>query len=173
MSLRRALAAALLLPLALLSACTEDEPVPQMPDPPTVTPSPAESSSTAAPETPEEFLRRFMAAEVEMQNTGESDGYRAMTRGCEACDSLADLVDTYYEAGGYVRLKPWRVVSIEPFPERGPNAYAAVVKAAVTRYKESSSDQEGTFPGGRSTYLYEVEPDGPDLKVIYTSELAS
>jgi len=173
MSVRRALAAALLVPLALLSACTEDEPVPQMPDPTTSIPSPTDSSPTAAPETPEEFVRRFMVAEVAMQNTGVSDAYRAMTQGCEACDSMAVLVECYYQAGGYVRLKPWRIVSVKPFPERGPTAYAAVVQASVTRFKESSSDQEETFPGGRSTYLYEVESDGPDLKVTYTSELAS
>ena len=73
MSLRRALAAALLVPLALLSACTEDEPVPQMPDPTTSAPSPTEIVVDCRAGDSGGVHPSMACSRVEMQNTGETD----------------------------------------------------------------------------------------------------
>ena len=84
MDVRRAVALALVVPL-LLAGCSEDEPEPKMPDPtPTSSepsPSPTESETVEA-ESAEEFIRRWQAAGDEMQVTGDTTEYDAMTPRC-------------------------------------------------------------------------------------------
>lgn len=171
MSLRRALAAALLVPLALLSACTEDEPVPQMPDPTTSQPSPTESTSTAAPETPEDFIRRWAETEADMERTGETDAYRALSSDCRACKELADLVEGYYEDGGYVKWTGWDIRSVRSYPAGGENAFAVKVTSPPTKYKESDLGEVKTFPGGPATHVLTLEAVGSGWVVIDKAEL--
>lgn len=171
MSVHRALAAALLVPLALLSACTEDEPVPQMPDPTTVTPTPTDASSTAAPETAEEFIRRWAATESDMERTGETEAYRELSSNCVACKELADLVEGYYAAGGYVKWAGWNIRSVRNYPAGGENAFAVKVTSPPTKYKESGSGEVKSFPGGPATHILTLEAAGDSWVVKEKAEL--
>lgn len=154
MSARRALAAALLVPLALLSACAEDEPVPQMPDPTTVSPSPTESSSTAAPETPEEFMSRFNDANVKMQATGETGEFLALTQECRPCTETAQRVEGFYADGGYVKWTGWKILRVREAASTADNQVdlRLDVTSAPTKYKASDSSEVVTLEGGKATY---------------------
>lgn len=153
MSLRRALAAALLVPLALLSACTEDEPVPQMPDPTTVTPSPTETSSTAAPETAEEFIRRFNEANVEMQATGETTAFLSLTQECRPCSETANKVEGFYSRGGFVKWAGWKILRVRHDQDTEQSSeYRVEVVTPKTRYKESDTAKVTVLDGGRVVY---------------------
>lgn len=161
MSLRRALAAALLVPLALLSACTEDEPVPQMPDPTTVTPSPTETSSTAAPETAEEFIRRWQAAIDDMQTTGETAAFQAMNQDCQPCASLVDQVEAAYESGGTIESQGSVVQKVVAASSAG-DTFDATVK--FSRVRVTGADP-ATYPGGVQVFRIRVSGSGAELKV--------
>lgn len=161
MSLRRALAAALLVPLALLSACTEDEPVPQMPDPTTSQPSPSESTSTAAPETPEDFIRRWQAAIDDMQTTGDTAEFQAMNRDCQPCGSLVDQVEAAYESGGRIKSKGSVVQKVVAASSAG-DTFDATVR--FSRVRVTGADP-ATYPGGVQVFRIRVSGSGEELKV--------
>jgi len=171
MSVRRAFVATLLVPLVLLSACSDDDPVPQMPDPTTSEPSPTETSSTAAPETPEEFIRRWAAAEAEMERSGDTNSYRELSARCQSCLELADLVEGYYAAGGYVQWEGWSIRRVRPYPAGGENAFAVKVASPPTKYKESKSGEVQTFPGGLATHILTLDSVDDTWVVIGKAEL--
>lgn len=159
MSVRRALAAALLVPLALLSACTEDEPVPQMPDPTTSTPSPTDSS-TAEPEAPEDFIRRFNDANVAMQATGETSEFLALTQECRPCSETADRVEGFYANGGYVKWAGWKIVRVRHDQDtEQASEYRVEVMTPVTRYKESKTAEVQVLEGGNVVYRASLVSD--------------
>ncbi|UUZ60583.1 hypothetical protein [Nocardioides sp. B-3] len=164
MSLRRALAAALPVSLALLSACSEDEPVPQIPDPTTSVPSPTESTSTAAPETPEEFIRRFNEANAEMQATGETTAFLLLTRECRPCSETAERVESFYANGGYVKWAGWKIVRVrhDQDTEQGSD-YRVEVVTPVTRYKESKAAEVQVLEGGNVVYRASLVSDEDSL----------
>ncbi|PUA82474.1 hypothetical protein [Nocardioides currus] len=172
MSVRRALAVALLVPLVLLSACTNDDPEPKMPETSSSTPSPTESSSTAAPETPEAFIRRWAALEAEMERSGDTTAYLQLQKGCSACTDLARTVDGYYKAGGFVRWAGWTIGSVRAYPPGGEGAYAVKVSSPPTEYKESKGGALKTLPGGRSTKIITLAPAGDSWVVTDKAELA-
>ncbi|QCC78266.1 hypothetical protein [Nocardioides daphniae] len=95
-TLRPLLSAGLLSLALLLTGCAKDEPKPKFEEPAaSPTPTPVE-------ETAEEFLERWARLDREMQNTGETEEYRAITPGCKACIAYADRVDKIYAAGGEI-----------------------------------------------------------------------
>ena len=62
----------------------------------------AEPSPTQEAETPEEFVRRWVEVNTQMQNTGDTRS-TARSREVPSCLETADQVEAIYEAGGYVR----------------------------------------------------------------------
>lgn len=170
MHVRRALALTLAVPL-LLSGCSEDEPTPKIPDPTTSSPTPTpDETETPEAESAEDFIRRWATVESEMENTGETSEYRSLSDGCRACADLADLVEKYYAAGGYVEWSGWDIRSIKP---RGNSdlVYVVKVQSAPTRYAEKAGGKEKGFEGGPGEHLITLEAVGASWVVADKSEV--
>jgi hypothetical protein len=147
MSVRRT-AAALLTAGLLLTGCSDD-PEPRFE--PTETPSPTESSATAEPQaqSPEEFIREWFALNTEMQNTGETEAFLSLSRNCQACEDLAERVDSIYSAGGFIRLKRQEVMSIKAGSRSTMiKQFDVTVRVTPTQYRESERGPVEEFSGG-------------------------
>lgn len=153
MSVRRLVAgaAAALLLVGALGGCgseaSDAAPTPKLPEPTSSTPPP---SVTPEEESPEDFIRRWAQAEVDMENTGDTAEYRRLSRGCEACVSLANQVERFYADGGYVKWGGWEVVSIKPWG-KAKDHYEVVTESEPTEYRESATGPVQRIEGGRST----------------------
>jgi len=161
------LAAALALPLAL-TACGGDPiaPPPLTPATSTVsTPTPTEQ-----PETAEEFIRRWVDVDTELQNTGESAAFRALSDRCAPCDSLAERIESIYKGGGDVHTDGWRVLTVS---ENGHLEFDVAVESAPTRYREEEGAPLQRFPGGRLKYLFKLSRVGDEWRVHSFGEYAS
>ena len=171
MHVRRTLALTLAVPL-LLTGCSEDpEPRPKMPDPtPTsATPSPTKSE-TAETESPEEFIRRWAAIEAEMENTGDTSEYRELSVGCKACSDLADLVEKWYAAGGFIKWGGWKILAVEA--RDGSDAeYVVRVRSSPTKYKESAKGAVKRFDGGPGAHMIVLRPRAESWVVTRKAEV--
>jgi hypothetical protein len=157
--------------LFALTGCGGDDSVA---DPPLS--SPPTSSPTEAPqhERPAHFIRRWAKAEARMENTGETDGYLALSQGCDACQRLAHKVQRYYAAGGFVKWGGWRILSIE-VNSRQPQTttYAVRNRSLPTSYKTSETAPTKHFAGGVTTELLQLERAGASWNLRSKAELAS
>ena len=173
MRVRRHFAAAVLAPLLMLAACGEDEPEPKVPEPPaTPTPSATESSTTAQ-ESPEDFIRRWVEVNTEMQNTGEVAKYVGLSRKCRACVDTATRVRSFYEAGGFVRTKGWRLQSIRKGPASAATAvYDLRIDSSPTRYRESADAPIQRLAGGHLLMRVRLSASAP-WQVVDLTQLAS
>ncbi|MFZ2502214.1 MAG: hypothetical protein WAW88_06065 [Nocardioides sp.] len=153
--------AALALALGATGCTSADEPDPT----PTNSASPAESASTTpsptaspsqvAQETAEEFIRRWPIFEHQMLVTGDTAEYRALTKGCDACKRLADQVEGFYAAGGYVKVSPQRIQSLKTVRLSEQRAVFIVsATSGPTRYRESSDSSEERLPGGPARFQF-------------------
>ena len=150
----RILAAALALPLALsgaLTACGGDPVAPPPLTPATFTassPTPTEQAETA-----EEFIRRWVAVDTKMQNTGDTAGYRAISEPmCTACDGLADQIEAIYGRGGIVQTDGFEIVAIDRRGVGSPATYDVSVHSAPTSVKPRSGAAWQHLNGGDFTY---------------------
>jgi hypothetical protein len=166
--------AALLLGPCLVSACggggssVADSPVSGTPT------SSAPATQPPAHESPQHFIRRWADAEKRMENTGKTDAYLAMSRGCTSCRQLATDVSHFYAAGGYVKGGGWRIVSIRPYSNHGSRrAFAMRAHAGSTRYKKSASSELETLAGGDATDVVTLIRRTADWRVVGFSKLAS
>ena len=173
MVVRRILAGALLAPLLVLSACGGDDA--SVADPPVSPTSP--STSTADPphrESAKAFIRRWAVAERKMENTGQADAYLAISRGCDACKKLANQIEGFYAAGGFVQWGGWEILSIRPNSKMGKTVTFAVRNRSLpTRYKESSDGPLKHLAGGTTTELLRLESQGNTWNLVSKAELAS
>lgn len=172
MHVRRALALTIAVPV-LLAGCSDDpEPTPKIPEPTSSSPSPTEPA-TGEPEaeSPEEFIRRWASEEARMENTGDTADYRALSQKCRACIELADLVEQYYGAGGFVEWDGWNIRSIRS-RGTGNRAFLVKVHSAPTKYAEKAGGKEKSFPGGPGAHLITLAPDGTSWQVVDKSEVA-
>ncbi|MGA8248005.1 MAG: hypothetical protein WB797_13975 [Nocardioides sp.] len=152
MRVRRTLAALLAVPTLLLSGCGGDSSVT---DPP-VSSGPTSAPPTTQPpahESPQHFIRRWAAAEKQMENTGNVRAYLDASKGCRSCEQLASDVTQYYAAGGFVKWSGWKILSIRPYSHGQHHAYAMHARAGPTVYKTSAAGDRKTLPGGVSTDL--------------------
>lgn len=158
---RLATTAALLaaLPL-LLSACSdEEEPRPPIVSPtsPTPTPSPTQTATVPADESPEDFIRRWIEVDTSMQNTGDTKSYRAMTSDCEACDGLADQIESIYAAGGDVVTAGFTAKSTRVEKQTDSSrTLLVVVDAAPSTIRDKAGAQPRTLAGGSYEYRLEL-----------------
>ena len=156
MSVRRTVAA--LAVAALLLAGCSDDPEPRF-DPPSESPSPTESETTAEPEaqTPEEFIREWFELNTEMQNSGETDAFLEASPNCKPCRDLADQVEQFYNAGGFIRVGGQDVTTVDAL---AGSEYSVTVDAAPTEYKESASAKVAMLPGGPNEYRMFLRRNG-------------
>lgn len=96
-----------------LSGCSDSSSSSASSDPPSPTPSSSSPSPspTEEPETPEEFVRRWVDADTEMQNTGDGEDYRGMSAKCKSCLEYADYIVGIWKAGGYIETRGWIIRS--------------------------------------------------------------
>ncbi|WP_181309488.1 hypothetical protein [Nocardioides campestrisoli] len=142
---------ALLASVALsLGGCGQDAPEPKVADPTPVSQTPSETASTTTDgETPEAFIQRWMNASTDMQNSGDATEYRSITRSCDPCSKLADKIEAYYAAGGYVQFGGTEVLQTR---ELADLVFKVVVKDKPTKYKSSADAAVANFAGGRNSY---------------------
>jgi hypothetical protein len=135
---------------------------------PTSLPS-AKPPSTAKAES---FVRRWLAAEVRMENTGKTDRYLAMSRKCDVCLLFAHNVAHRYAAGGYIRGGALKIDSIKsPPPSAGTLLFTVHGHTAPITIRDSPSRPEKHYPGQRATYLVGVTPLSKSFSVTsVTSE---
>ena len=160
--MKRFLAALTCCGLLALSSCSDDSSSSADPPSPTPTSTSSEPSPTQAVETPEEFVRRWVGVSNEMQNTGETKTYRSISRGCRPCMAVADQVEGYFEAGGYVKTGGWSITSMN-LSKPGANGRVTAtveVESAPTEYKESADADAQTLEGGSVIELMTIEPLG-------------
>jgi hypothetical protein len=149
MSVRRTLAATLAAGV-LLAGCSDD---PEPTFEPPASPSPSESeSSSAEPEaqSPEEFIREWVMLDNAMTVSGETEEFRAASKGCDACESYADQVEGIYEEGGFIRTRGRTVVDVRP--AQGRNAYELEIESAPTKYREMEGGPLRKLEGGAATF---------------------
>ena len=175
MLVRRALALALVVPL-LLAGCSEDEPEPKMPDPPPTSlepsPSPTETE-TPEVESAEDFIRRWVAADREMQNTGEIGDYAELSSKCETCMAVAERVEGIYSAGGFVRTDGLQVLRLTDQSSAGGRRILDVtVRSTPTVLKESAGADEQRLSGGTLTYRMRLTRRAP-WSLVELTQLAS
>jgi hypothetical protein len=151
-SVTRALAGVLAAPVVLVAACGGGDT--SIADPP-ISPHPTTSSPTQQPhrESPEHFIRRWAAADIKMQNSGESASFRSMSNDCADCDALANRVDAIYRAGGFIRTKGWSIKKVEVVSRRGAHFLVNLhVVSTPTKYREASDAPMKRYPGGPAIY---------------------
>jgi len=171
MHVRRALALTLVILLLLAGCSDEPEPTPKIPEPTTssATPTPT-ASETPEAESAEDFIRRWAATEAEMENTGETAEYRQISKGCVACNDLADLIEDWYAAGGYVEWDGWRIQSIKAMAS-GSDEFVVRVRSSPTTYKESARGPVKTFDGGPGAHALTLEQQGKSWLVVRKAEV--
>jgi hypothetical protein len=166
------LAGTLAAPIVLLAACGGDDA--PIADPP-VSPRPTSSSPTGTPpqESPEAFIRRWAEAEKRMENTGRTRHYRVLSQGCGPCEKLAAQVHGYYDVGGFVHWKGWKILSIKRYPGRPTPLFEVHSDSRPTVYKTAASAPRQHFSGGPITYVLALKRTANSWIVTDKSELSS
>jgi hypothetical protein len=166
------LAAALLAPALLLTACGDST---SIADPP-VAPSSTSPSPSHPPkrETPQHFIRRWAAIEKNMENSGKTYTYLSLSAECDACRRLARTIRSYYSAGGFVRWGGWRIRWIHIQSKRGSaTTFAVRNRSMPTKYRVSTPGPLRRLAGGVTTQLLQLRPSQGSWQVAYKAELAS
>jgi len=170
--------AALAVPLVLLVSCTNDDPDPILapsvsPTPTSDEPSPTETASEE-PESPEEFIERWVKIYNDMQTTGDTSEYRAASQGCGPCEGVADQIETIHGGGGEVRTEGWDVLALQELAGSADEPVLDVrIRSAPTRYTETPSGPVQTFPGGRFIERFELERVDGSWNVRNTAQVSS
>lgn len=150
MSVRRTLVATALAPLVglALAGCQEAEPSPKMPATSAASPTPTETE-TAEQESPEEFIRRWVAASNEMQITGRTSDYSEISASCQACRRFVERVDEVYAAGGYAEFDGATITKLVRVGKRPPTFdVSQTVPRTVIHHADGRVEE---FPAGSTT----------------------
>ena len=161
---RRVIWVCLALVMSALTACSDvasSTAGPTSPQPPpSVSSSPAEPSPSPETQTPEEFVRAWVAEYNAMQNSGDTKRFRSMSRRCETCTTVADRMDRYYGAGGYVKTDGLTItrLRVSKVNGKGQRAVTIHVDAAPTEYVEKSGGPVLELPGGHPILELSIQP---------------
>jgi hypothetical protein len=119
------------------------------------TPSRASTSLPSVTKTadPDQFIRRWLAAQHRMQITGRTAPYVAANQQCEQCRTLAHFVHSYYAAGGFIRGGAYRIRSIDFTPSQGGGIATVHAESAPGTIKTSSTAPPHRFRA-RGVVLY-------------------
>lgn len=164
--MRRILVTAALIAATALAGCS-DEPEPRFEEP-TESPTPSESTSSAAAEKEpwEEkskagavaFARHWVDTFNEAQESGDVDELAALSSaGCKTCNGYVNQLRTLYGAGGTLESDGWNVLVVAPPPGQVKGAVEVTVR--VNRSAQRVVEPDGTtkrFPGGKATYSAEL-----------------
>jgi hypothetical protein len=161
MSVRRT-AAALLTAALLLAGCSDD-PEPRFE--PTETPTPTETPSAAEPQaqSPEEFIREWVALDRDMQRTGETEAYLAVSDSCGTCRDFAKRVEKVYAAGGSIDTRGW---TVRQLTQKRPGLFSLEVTTSETSVTPSADAAPEVYQ--RTSTSYEIEIDQSDAGWIVT-----
>jgi hypothetical protein len=174
MHVRRALALTLAVPV-LLAGCSDDpEPTPKIPEPTSSSPSPTEPASEEPEvESPEEFIRRWVEVDREMQNSGDIAEYESISAKCKTCMSVAKRIEGIFANGGTVKTQGLTILELaEQSPVDGRKVFDVTVRSAPTIFVESAGAREERFPGGRITYRMRLNAEAP-WQLVQLTQLAS
>ena len=106
-------------------------------------------STTPAPETPQEFVRRWIGLEREMHNSGDTTAFRELSAECEPCGDLADKVDDYDASGGSVKYSD---VKVQRIRKDADLTFTVWVKDGPIEYRTSPEADVESLPGGQTSY---------------------
>src|SRR3954452_11934703 len=168
MGVRRILAGALTAPLLVLSACGGGDSVA---DPP-VSSAPTSGPTTQPPkrESAEHFIRRFYAAEQQMENSGLTAQYERMVGPCRPCSALVKQVKDIYGAGGFIH---WGGLTIDSISGTQDRSYTISFTAKPTRFQETDTGDIKTLPGGKSTDLLTLKRSSDRWAVVARARTSS
>ena len=161
----------LLVGLTLFAGCSEDEPVPKMPKTSAASPTPSPSSSPtplSEAEEAEALIRQWAELDAEMQNTGETAAYLAITSDkCSSCRRTARSLEKLYADGGKIELPDKRVLTVRESPRFAPDEgiYEARIEVEPSRYRISPDAPWRSFDGGRATQDFTLEREGDSLVI--------
>jgi hypothetical protein len=150
------LAGALSAPLFILAACGSGND--SVADPPVSPRSTSSSTGTPQRETPEAFIRRWFDEGTKMQNTGDTDAYLAMQRGCRDCAAVASRVGHAYSRGGFYRTKGVRSLRVTSSrASDGKRSLDIAVNLFPTAYATSSKGATEHFDGGPAHFQVQLK----------------
>lgn len=167
MHVRRLLALALAASVLLAGCSDKAEPTPKMPEPTTSSsPEPTESQTPEA-ESPEDFIRRWVQVGDEMQVTGKTERYRAITHSsCKACRTFEKAVRDVYASGGSIEFAGTKVDRIVR-REKAPPTFALTKTLPKTVIRRGGAADAETLPAGTTTLLVILDGDSGDWSVKY------
>jgi hypothetical protein len=169
---RLATVVAVALPLLFSSGCGDDPIKPKPFETPTASTSPAPTQSgTPQAESPEQFIRRWVEAQNDMQVSGDTKEYRCLGYKCDACNGFADTIDGIYAAGGHVETLGWKILSLKDGPTN--SSFALNVDIRPTVYVELKGGPEKKLPGGSPTEIIQFVKRNGQWRVTQVSETPS
>lgn len=140
--------------LALLAGCAEDEPEPKFEAEPTTAPSTPADANTQK-ETVKEFLTRWAKVESDMQNTGKTEEYLALSPGCQPCEAFASSLEDMYAKGGYIRTEALSIDKVKRV-KGSKQQYHVWATQPPTVSRNSATDPEESNKGGSRSYLFSI-----------------
>lgn len=152
-------AATLLATACLLTGCGEGESAEPIFSPTPTASTPAEPATSAAPEQedPRDFIRRWRAASDDMQNSGDTSGFRSLyLPSCSNCEALADSVDEVYGAGGSISFDGSEVIWIRAGENRFHYSARITNGSAIVVPHQGAAKE--VYPPGGSTMDIALRP---------------
>jgi hypothetical protein len=174
-------AALVVVALGLVAGCggSDHDPAPKFSTSPTVTssaptsPAPVTSSSAPAQETPEAFIRRWAQIDTEMQNSGDTTAFDAITHTCKPCAQAAAKVESYYKAGGYIKFGGHQILDITRVQQATGDVFDVAVRDRPTEYKQSAGAPVSNLAGGPAMLEFTLKRRDSGWNITYLTQLAS
>lgn len=150
----------------VLTACGGDPVAP----PPLTLPTTSSATVSPQPESAEEFIRRWIAADTRMQNTGDTSEYLALVDPkCTACTGLATTITQIYQNGGDVSTKGFTLKSVSPSSK---NAFTVVVDSAPSVVIRRAGGKKERLQGGNFTYLLMLREQSDGWRILSIEQVA-
>lgn len=159
--------------LVSLAACQESTPQPS--SGPTGAPTVAESRAVAVPgpdtepepeqESPEQFIRRYMAVSDQAQVSGNFVEYKkVVTSDCESCANYMRLVKKVYASGGSVQFDGTQILRFVDSPEGG-TWFDFDFRVGDAIVVDEHGREVNRYPAGESRTAVHLQRSGKSWKV--------